>query len=75
MRLIDADKLLECFDSNTWQGDMMISIVKNIDVTYNVDKVIEQLVDLIQGSTTEYGDGYNTAITQAIEIVKKGGIE
>ena len=29
MRLIDADRLLEVFDPNTWQGDMMISVVNN----------------------------------------------
>jgi hypothetical protein len=74
MRLIDADKLLECFDSNTWQGDMMISIVKNIDVTYDIDKVIEQLEELHQSIDSD--DWYTSGkIYDAIEIAKKGGIE
>lgn len=30
MRLIDADKIIECFDPNTWQGDMMIAIAKGL---------------------------------------------
>lgn len=29
MRLVDADEIVKCFDPNTWQGDMMISIVAN----------------------------------------------
>jgi hypothetical protein len=29
-RLIDADKIIECFDPNTWQGEMMIAIAKGL---------------------------------------------
>ena len=79
MRLIDAD----VFEVVTFKNKSeefsegvkyILEIIDNEPTVYNVDKVIEQLVDLIQGSITEYGDGYNTAITQAIDIVKEGGI-
>jgi hypothetical protein len=30
MRLIDADEIIKCFDPNTWQGDMMISIANGL---------------------------------------------
>lgn len=79
MRLIDADKIedyLENICETETETHCMVNLLTHLDeipTIYDVDKVVEQLVDLIQGSTNEYGDGYNTAITQAIEIIKKGG--
>lgn len=71
MRLIDADKIKECFDHSTWQGDMMISITKNIETAYDVDKVIEQLEKIVYNV-----NGWDAIdFKNAIEIVKKGGIE
>ncbi len=34
-----------------------------------MNKVAEQLIAKIQGSIDDYGNGYNTAITEAIEII------
>ena len=36
-----------------------------------IDKIIEELVELIHGSQDAFGDGYNTAITNSINIVEK----
>lgn len=75
MRLIDADKSLECFDHNTWQGDMMISIAKNIETAYDVDKVIEQLISTSYMDDSDWYSDRVIHLNDAIEIVKKGGIE
>lgn len=43
MRLIDADKIIEQFDQNTWQGEMMIAIANGLPTALDVDGVVKQI--------------------------------
>lgn len=45
-RLIDEDDIIKQLDPNTWQGEMLIAIVKGLPTAYNVDKVVERLEKL-----------------------------
>ena len=80
-RLIDANKAKKAFDPNTWQGDMMISILDSIPTAYDIDKVVEQLeiekkVELYSATGAEiyksFISGKVAAYDKAIEIVKGG---
>lgn len=82
-RLIDANEARKAFDPNTWQGDMMISILDNIPTAYDTDKVVEQLgyalndcIPRINGKECNKREKtvYAMALEYAIEIVK-GGVE
>ena len=42
-RLIDADEAIKQLDHNTWQGEMLIAILKGLPTAYDVDKVVEQI--------------------------------
>jgi hypothetical protein len=83
MRLVDADLIEKQFDSNTWQGEMMIAIARGFPTAYDVDKVVSELKS---HNNTEkmatvklYNDEHRyyraVSVTKAIKIVKGGGIE
>ena len=40
-RLIDADRLKNVFDPDTWQGETLRTVIDNSPTAYDVDKVIE----------------------------------
>ena len=42
-RLIDVDEAIKQLDHNTWQGEMLIAILKGLPTAYDVDKVVEHL--------------------------------
>ena len=79
MRLVDVDIIEKQFDSNTWQGEMMIAIARCIPTAYDVDKVIEQLADKIDPNidmdTGEHCNNWvvdmqNEIIGECIDIVR-----
>jgi hypothetical protein len=89
MRLIDADALLNkiCKQFNIpkdWNGDIaepiqtVIDIIDNFDTAFDVEKVLEQLVD---DSFVDYFEYYTDGgeclitISEAIDIVKMGGAD
>ena len=81
MRLIDADKLLEELrkDHPTIYG--IFYDIKYSPTAYDVDKVIDELMekyyscDLTKTDGSEYEDGRFDAYNDAIEIVKRGGVQ
>lgn len=81
-RLIDADKLLEELREyhplSLSHG--ILSDIEYFPTAYDIDKVIEQLKKNIDDKVeflraTPESNGYIQAINDAIEIVKKGGVE
>lgn len=81
-RLIDADKLLEELRKyhplSISHG--ILSDIEYFPTAYDVDKVVKQLKKLIDDKVgflraTPETNGYIQAINDAIEIVKKGGVE
>jgi hypothetical protein len=82
MRLVDADLIEKQFDSNTWQGEMMIAIARGLPTAYDVGKVVEKLAEKIEDNididTGERCDNWfvdvqNELIEECIDIVKAGG--
>lgn len=90
MRPIDADKLLECVEAsmldNTHKNGNaalchvsehrhFIETIVEQPTAFDVEKVIEQLNELLEEKTTDSGDDWYTAecLSKAIEIVKRGG--
>jgi hypothetical protein len=73
-RLIDANEARKAFDPNTWQGDMMISILDNIPTAYDIDEVIKELIDHAQECTDRitYETHSFVSLFDAIKIVKGG---
>lgn len=76
MRLIDAD----AFEKSVMFGDTedmqdVIYALRNYPITYDIDKVVEQLKT--DSSVRLYGSGnsnnYLIPLEKAIEIVKAGG--
>ena len=88
MRLIDADKIgLTDFEIIMCQGDyreafkMLLDKINNQAIVFDVDKVIEELEKLADESYKAYCIAFNSddraeydAYTNAIEIVKQGGV-
>ena len=84
-RLIDADKLLdelrECHPLSISYG--ILSDIEYFPTAYDIDRVIEQLENEAANNTEFFTDDYRddyyrgayAAYCEAIEIVKKGGIE
>ena len=80
-RLIDVDKLLEelmeCHPLSLSYG--ILSDIEYFPTAYDVDKVIERLECEKNKCDTAYDDGYEQGVFDgyydAIEIVKKGGVE
>ena len=78
MRLVDADIIEKMFDGGTWQGDMMITITRDLPTAYDVDKVVEKLdraSDHYECEEQGREDVYMIDLTDAVEIVKGGGID
>lgn len=71
-RLIDVDEAIKQLDHNTWQGEMLIAILKGLPTAYDVDKVVEQLANA-EFETSEEPHAINTF--RAIEIVKGGAVK
>ena len=73
MRLIDAD----AFEKSVMFGDAedmqdVIYALRDYPITYDIDKVMEQLKKLPQYSTWNHNND-NISRKRAIEIVKAGG--
>ena len=66
-KLIDVNEAIKQLDPNTWQGEMLIAILKGLPTAYDVDKVVEQLVS----DTEVMNDGLLfIPLHRAITIVK-----
>ena len=88
-RLIDADKLLEetrrdrdyarknGFLDMYYERQVLIDRIKAQPTAYDVDKVVEQLESLRNAEADYYYAMSNDVIDRedAIDIVKKGGVE
>ena len=88
-RLIDADKLLEetrrdrdyarknGFLDMYYERQVLIDRIKAQPTAYDVNKVVEKLESLRNAEADYYYAGSNDVIDRedAIDIVKKGGVE
>lgn len=73
MRLIDADKFKDCFNTDTAIGKTMHLMIDEQPTAYDVDKVVEQLENLRDRFDSE--DFHIRGILEkTIEIVKSGGV-
>lgn len=81
MRLIDADALYEKLQKDsTYDLDCMDSelreIIDNQPTAFDTEKVVEQLEEKIEITWKhDYRGGRKDAFNEAIDIVKKGGVE
>ncbi len=75
MRLIDADKFKECFNTDTAIGKTMRLMIGEQPTAYDVDKVVEKLEDFRKDAEDNRAFLLKCAYENAIEIVKSGGIE
>lgn len=83
-RLIDADAMNEeLFYKQLGGKDTLITVesafnmIKAQPTAYDVEKVVAELEDFkIKGTNLDKADyNWNLALIEAIEIVKKGGVE
>ena len=81
-RLIDADKLKNKLKTlpimSNWGEAFMPSLIDKQSIAYDIDKVIEQLekVSFVDVDEEYADDGQRMLfLHDAIEIVKKGGVE
>lgn len=79
-RLIDTDALIE--DLKKWKGldnkaiEAVIETINNQHSAFDTEKVVEQLEDKIEITWKhDYVGGRKDAFKEAIDIVKKGGVE
>ena len=78
-RLIDVDEAIRQLDHNTWQGEMLIAILKGLPTAYNVDGVVERL----QNDCHNYYPSIDyccmsqkvVKLNDAIKIVKEGAVK
>ena len=81
MRLIDADRLKDELITlpmmSNWGEAFIPSLINKQPTAYDINRVIEQLEELKETAYECYGcaSGAYVAMCNAIEIVKKGGIE
>lgn len=85
MRLIDADKLIEELKIKTVSKDAhiisianaVVNLVNNQPTAFDTEKVVEQLEGLSNAEADYYYARSNDVIDRedAIDIVKKGGVE
>lgn len=85
-RLIDADDLLQEFEkenvahnSDIWHITGIKAFIENAPTAFDTEKVVEQLEErkgnvFIDGKKM-YQEDYFIDIDDAIDIVKKGGVE
>lgn len=80
MRLIDADILLDALDNEivctNQEREDVINIIVNQHTAYDVDKVVDELISnkYNEPYEAEYQYDYDRAIDEAINIVRRGGI-
>lgn len=82
-RLIDADKLKEAIeeekDDNDYMCHLCLESIKEIidehPTAFDVDKVVESLMNRFRVVSNDEDLEWNRAIYYAIEIVKGGGVE
>jgi hypothetical protein len=85
MRLIDADELLKHFrygGRDTEYDKAWISTVRRIikeqPTAYDVDAVCEEIINKYNnfcGMCIDYSEGLKDAYGNAVEIVKRGGVD
>lgn len=91
MRLIDADLLMrKCEkwlkpkapdeDEMVSVADIAVSTLMEIEeqpTAFDVEKVVEQLNELLEEKTSDSGEDWYTAecLGKAVEIVKRGGVD
>ena len=80
MRIIDADKLLNKIDAYMCGSqDVMFvkELIKEQPTAFNVDKVVEQLEKSHFHTDATFDDDSEEVVNlnEAIEIVRKGGID
>ena len=80
MRLVDADLIEKQFDSNTWQGEMMIAITRGLPTAYDVDEVVCQLNEAINNVINHERDFISekevySLLLYFVEIIKRGGVD
>lgn len=78
MRLIDADRLKKEFYKlpirSNWGEAFLPLLIDEQPTAYDVDKVVNQLEDLIADSVKKFDYGISkAAYTHALEIVERGG--
>lgn len=84
MRLIDADKIKEMFDSKTWQGEMMIAITDSLP-TVEAKEVVHgewieyEIPHIICCSECDWGTSvdekhFNFCPNCGAKMVKEGGV-
>lgn len=82
MRLIDADALISAINKSTcnwaehlWK-QVVCDVINNQPTAFDTEKVVEQLEDKIEITWQhDYRGGRKGAFNEAIDIVKKGGVE
>ena len=77
-RLIDADKLKEHFSDEDNQCGLQTIILNSIDLqptAFDIDKVVAQLEALENAEVDYYSSNDVIDRIDAIDIVKKGGID
>lgn len=86
-RLIDADKLIRRMrtDMDRMKYQYNLDVIEGMSLAigyivgsptaYYMDKVVEQLNELLEEKTSDSGEDWYTAecLSEAIEIVKRGG--
>lgn len=90
MRLIDADELVKFLKGCTMSNgtlintNTMLSVIDKMPTAYNVDKVVSELETLRIDKCNYFGmlnvvaekyDRANEMLDDAIDIVRKGGME
>ena len=71
MRLIDADELIEEYP----QASGLKLVIENAPTAYDVEKVVAELEEYEQGRLEMYDWQGQSAVSDAIDIVRKGGVE
>ena len=79
-RLIDAERFKRFLQALCKAGapyDDVIQLLDKEPIAYDVEKVVAELEDFkINGTNLDKADyNWNLALIEAIEIVKKGGVE
>ena len=84
MRLIDADALVKFLKGCTMSNgtlintNTMLAVVEKMPTAYDVEKVVaelEECSDKYKSSSCEYEQGKAFSYKNAIDIVKRGGVE
>lgn len=73
--LYDIDAKIQELQNNRTNCRVEIRTLRNYETAFDVEKVVEQLNELLEEKTTDSGDDWYTAecLSKAIEIVKRGG--